>query len=134
MSVIDWGALEEAATEARSRAYAPYSGYTVGAALLADDGRVFVGVNVENASYGLALCAERTAVAKAVSEGVRTFRAIVVATGGPRAGAPCGMCRQVLAELGPSYPVRCISDRGDRFDTTVAELLPFPFGPSYLDE
>lgn len=132
--MIDWDALEAAASEARSRAYAPYSGYAVGAALLGDDGRVFVGVNVENASYGLTLCAERSAVAAAVAAGVRRFQAIVVATGGPRAGAPCGMCRQVLAELGPSFPVRCISDQGDRLETSVAELLPHPFGPSYLDD
>lgn len=132
--MIDWDALEAAALDVRSRAYAPYSGYTVGAALLAEDGRVFLGANVENASYGLALCAERSAVAAAVSEGVRRFRAIVVATGGSRAGAPCGMCRQVLAEFAPSFPVRCISDGGDRLDTSVAELLPHPFGPSYLDD
>lgn len=132
MSAIDWDALERAATEARSRAYAPYSRYAVGAALLGEDGRVFVGANVENASYPLCLCAERSAIATAVSAGVRSFRAIVVATGGARAAAPCGACRQVLAEFPPSFTVRCISDGGDRFETSVAELLPHAFGPSYL--
>lgn len=134
MSEIDWTALSGAASEARARAYAPYSGYSVGAALLAEDGRVFVGVNVENASYGLALCAERSAVGAAVSAGARRFRAIVVATGGPRAGSPCGMCRQVLAEFAPSFPVRCISDGGDHLETSVAELLPHAFDPSYLHD
>lgn len=131
---IDWTALEQAALAARGRAHAPYSSYRVGAALLGEDGRVFTGCNVENASYGLCLCAERTAVATAVDAGVKRFRAIVVATGGKRAAAPCGMCRQVLAEFPPSFPVRCVSDAGDRLDTSVAELLPYPFGPSYFDE
>ncbi len=131
---IDWAELERAAIEARSRAHAPYSRYRVGAALLGDDGRVYTGCNVENASYGLSLCAERAAVAAAIDAGTRRFRAIVVATGGARAAAPCGMCRQVLAEFPPSFPVRCSSEGGGRIDTTVAELLPHPFGPSYLDE
>lgn len=131
--MIDWDALEREAVAARSRAYAPYSRYTVGAALLGEDDRVYSGANVENASYGLCLCAERSAVAGAINAGVRRFRAIVIASGGPRAASPCGMCRQVLAEFPPSFPVRCISDEGDRIDTSVAELLPHAFGPSYLD-
>ncbi len=130
---VDWDALERAAVAARSRAYAPYSRYTVGAALLGEDGRVYTGANVENASYGLSLCAERSAIACAIDAGVRRVLAIVVATGGARAAAPCGMCRQVLAEFPPSFPVRCLSD-GDRFETSIEELLPYPFGPSYLDE
>jgi cytidine deaminase len=134
MSAIDWDALEREATAARSRAYAPYSRYTVGAALLGEDDRVYSGANVENASYGLCSCAERSAVAAAINAGVRRFRAIVVATGGPRAAAPCGICRPVLAEFAPSFPVRCISDGGDRLDTSVDALLPHAFGPSYLDE
>jgi cytidine deaminase len=134
MSAIDWDALERAATTARERAYAPYSRYRVGAALLGEDDRIYGGANVENASYGLCLCAERSAVAAAVHAGVRRFQAIVIATGGPRAAAPCGTCRQVLAEFPPSFPVRCVSDRGDRLDTSVADLLPHAFGPSYLDE
>lgn len=134
MSGVDWQALEREAIAARARAYAPYSKYLVGAALLGEDGRVYTGANVENASYGLSLCAERSAVASAIAAGARRFRAIVVATGGARAAAPCGMCRQVLAEFPPSFPVRCVSDGGDRVDTTVEELLPHAFGPSYLDE
>jgi cytidine deaminase len=131
---IDWDTLERAAVAARERAYAPYSRYQVGAALLGEDGRVFTGGNVENASYGLCLCAERSAIVKAVDAQVLRFRALVVATGGARAAAPCGACRQVLAEFPPSFPVRCISDGGDRLETSVAELLPHPFGSSYLDE
>lgn len=133
MSDVDFDALERAAWEVRENAYAPYSHYRVGAALLGDDGRIYRGANVENASYGLCLCAERSAVAAAVANGVQRFEALVVATGGERAGAPCGMCRQVLAELGPSFPVRCVSEGGDRFDTTVEELLPRAFDGGYLE-
>lgn len=131
---IDWTALEEAALAVRERAHAPYSRYHVGAALLGEDERVYVGCNVENASYGLCLCAERAAIAAAVSAGVSRFLALVVTTGSARAAAPCGTCRQVLAEFPPSFPVRCVSTRGDLLETSVAELLPYPFGPSYLDE
>jgi len=132
---IDWPALEKAALEARERAYAPYSDYHVGAALLAMDGTIYRGANVENASYGLYLCAERSAIATAVVEGVTQFRAIVVATRGPRAAAPCGMCRQVLVEFSPSFPVRCITATGEvSLDTDVATLQPHAFGPSYLND
>lgn len=134
MTAIDWDALERAALAARARAYAPYSEYAVGAALLGEDGNIYTGVNVENASYGLSSCAERSAVATAIDAGVRRFVAIAVATGGARAAAPCGMCRQVLAEFTPSFPVRCVSDAGDRVETSVDELLPYAFGPSYFDD
>ena len=96
---IPWAALREAALAARAHAYAPYSQYLVGAALLDADGHVHRGANVENASYGLCLCAERSAFARAIADGVRSFRAILVMTDGDRPGTPCGMCRQVLAEL-----------------------------------
>lgn len=132
-SEIDWDALVQAATEARERAYAPYSKYCVGAALLGDDGVTYRGCNVENASYGLCLCAERNAHAAAVAEGCRAFRALVVCTAGDEPAAPCGMCRQVLAELGPSFPVRCVTVEGGRLDTSVRELLPHAFDGGYLD-
>lgn len=131
---IDWDALSRAAHEARGRAYAPYSGYTVGAALLAEDGRVFVGCNVENASYGLSLCAERGAVAQAVAAGARRFRAIAIASPGEVAAAPCGMCRQVLAELPPSFPVRCYAERGEPLVSDVAALLPHAFDVAVLEQ
>ncbi len=132
MSAIDWEALAKSAREMRERAYAPYSGYTVGAALLAEDGRMFVGANVENASYGLCLCAERSAVAAAVAAGVRSFRAIVVASPGDTPASPCGMCRQVLAEFPPSFPIRCYAERGNPIEIDVASALPGAFGPALL--
>jgi cytidine deaminase len=130
---VEWAALEADARRARDAAYAPYSGYRVGAALLAEDGRVFLGANVENASYGLCQCAERSAIGAAVSQGARRFRAICIATGGAEPATPCGMCRQVLAEFPPSFPVRCVSAGGGRIDSDTAALLPLGFGPAVLD-
>ena len=94
-----WTALVEAAARARLRAYAPYSGYAVGAAILAADGAIFAGCNVENASYGLALCAERNAVAHLIAAGQSQISAIAVITPGPEPGRPCGLCRQTLCEF-----------------------------------
>lgn len=132
MTTIDWGALEAAAKAVRARAYAPYSRYRVGAAVLDEQGRVHAGCNVENASYGLTICAERGAVMKLVSEGGARVVAAVVVTGGDEAGSPCGACRQVLAEIAGDAPVRAISvdDAGretDRFDSSVDALLPRAF-------
>jgi cytidine deaminase len=122
------------AREARAHAYAPYSRFYVGAALLATDGRVFTGCNVENASYGLANCAERVAIGKAVSEGAREFAAIAVT--GPddvTPTAPCGACRQVLYEFGPDMPLIMPAADGDGYQlTSVGELLPGAFGPAAL--
>jgi MAF protein/homotetrameric cytidine deaminase len=126
---FDDAALCRAASEAAKLAYAPYSGYRVGAALLAADGRVFTGCNVENASYGLTNCAERTALFKAVSEGVRNFKAIAIAGGIDSPAYPCGACRQALAEFcGPETPVICCTLDGKvagRF--TLGGLLPQTF-------
>lgn len=132
MTSIDWDALAQRARAMRDRAYAPYSGYTVGAALLAEDGRVFVGSNVENASYGLCLCAERAAIAAAIAEGARTFRAIAIASPGDSPATPCGMCRQVLAEFPPSFAIRCYGERGEPIELDVASALPGAFGPALL--
>lgn len=129
---IDWDALRGAASAVRANAYAPYSGFAVGAALLAEDGTVFTGTNVENASYGLSLCAERSALAAAVAQGVRRFVALAIVAPGPLPASPCGMCRQVLAEMPPSFPVRCWTPEGAVLDTSVAELLPHAFGPGHL--
>jgi cytidine deaminase len=100
-SVTDetWRALVEAAGLAQRRAYAPYSGYLVGAAVLAPDGAVFAGCNVENASYGLSLCAERSAVAHLIAAGRDRITAVAIVTAGPEPGRPCGMCRQTLSEF-----------------------------------
>lgn len=120
------GRLETLATEARARAYAPYSGYAVGAALEADDGSVYTGCNVENASYSVTCCAERSALFAAVSAGARSFKRIVVTAGGS-APHPCGTCRQALAEFAPDLEVVVVSDDGARHESTLDRLLPHPF-------
>jgi cytidine deaminase len=123
-------ALIQAAIEARKQAYAPYSNYAVGAALLADNGRFYSGCNVENSSYGLTMCAERTAVGKMVSDGVRKIEAIVVCT--ENAGSPCGACRQVLAEFAGDVPVWLVDADGNGRETTLHTLLPDHFAPEHL--
>ncbi len=129
MDKPDLEMLARAARDAASRAYAPYSKFKVGAALLAADGRLFTGCNVENASYGLTNCAERTAVFKAVSEGATRFSAIAIAGGEGEVAMPCGACRQVLAEFcQPETPIRCVSlDGAVVRDFTVGGLLPGSF-------
>jgi cytidine deaminase len=127
--------LMAAAIEARRNAYAPYSHFPVGAALLDDEGGVHTGVNVESASYGLTTCAERSAIAGAVTRGVRRFRAVAVV--GPRDDvtcAPCGSCRQILYEFGPSMVVVMAGPGGQPRQTTVEALLPEAFGPSSLGD
>lgn len=118
------------ADKARAMAYAPYSNYRVGAALLTGSGKVYTGVNVENASYGLAICAERTAAVKAVSAGEREFVAIAVVT--DNGGSPCGACRQVLAEFGPEMRIVLADSAGKSREYSMSELLPDSFGPSNL--
>jgi len=118
------------ATQARQNAYAPYSGYAVGAALQAKSGRTYTGCNVENAVNSLGICAERTAVFKAVSEGENEFETIAVVTS--NGGAPCGSCRQVLAEFGLDVKVLIATPEGVLDRTTVRELLPLSFGAQHL--
>jgi len=127
-----WTALTERAMGAMERAYAPYSGFRVGAALLAADGSVTEGCNVENAAYPAAICAERAAVAAAVTRGVRSFRAIVIATDGEAPAPPCGMCRQVLVEFAPELEVVSVTRGGATARWTMAELLPHAFTPTSL--
>lgn len=121
--------LIAAAREAAARAYCPYSNYPVGAALLTRDGRIVTGCNIENVSFGLTLCAERSALVKAVSEGLCGFAALAVAGGEQTAAAPCGACRQVLAEFcAPEMPVFYARLTGGRcVATTVGALLPQAF-------
>jgi len=118
------------ARSARERAYAPYSGYRVGAALLARSGQIYTGANVENAVYPLTTCAERTAVAKAVSEGERDFVALAVVT--ENAGAPCGSCRQTLREFGKDIVVLIADAEGNYREATVEALLPDSFSVADL--
>ena len=119
------------AIEARKQSYSPYSGYAVGAALLTKSGKVYQGTNIENAAYSTTICAERTAIFKAVYEGEREFESIAVVT--KDGGSPCGSCRQVLAEFGVDTVVWIANEQGKIIqETTVDSLLPFSFGPSNL--
>ena len=124
-------ALLTAARQVQARAYAPYSNFRVGAALEASDGSVFVGCNVENASYGLTICAERAAICAAVSAGVREFRRAVVVSNVDPPAAPCGACRQVLAEFGLNLSVEAVGPAGS-VRWQLSELLPAAFGPEQL--
>jgi cytidine deaminase len=122
--------LIEAARAVRLQAYAPYSKYRVGAAIATRSGAVFVGCNVENASYGACLCAERNAIAQMVVAGEKQPVACAVVTQGARPGSPCGICRQVLAEFALDMPIALVGDgatRNKRRDTTLAALLPDAF-------
>lgn len=123
--------LVAAACAVRSNSYAPYSNYRVGAAILLPDGSVITGVNVENASYGLSNCAERTAVFKAVTDGYKEILAVAVCT--DNGGSPCGACRQVLIEFAGDIPVLLSNARGEVQETTLYSLLPAHFGPEHLD-
>lgn len=123
--------LAKIASQARTSAYAPYSKFLVGAALLTDQGAVFTGCNVENASYGLTICAERSAVFKAVSEGGRSFSAIAISL--PGGGSPCGACRQVLHEFNSTMNVYLADETGAIVrETSLEALFPDPFGPGNL--
>ncbi|MDO9067065.1 MAG: cytidine deaminase [Deltaproteobacteria bacterium] len=123
--------LIKLARGARSKAYAPYSKFKVGAALLAKSGKVYTGCNVENASYGLTCCAERNAVFEAVGRGERDFIAIAIVSDSPEPTAPCGACRQVLNEFAPELEV-IMAGKKVSMKTSLKKLLPLAFGPSSL--
>ena len=124
--------LIRCAIDVREWAYAPYSEYKVGAALLADSGRVYTGVNVENAGYSTTMCAERVAVFSAIAEGERRFSAIAVVT--VNGGSPCGSCRQVMSEFGLDTVVIIADSAGNIMEeTTVRNLLPLAFRPDHLE-
>lgn len=135
MSALDTASeatLVEAARRARANALAPYSHFTVGAALLLDTGDAVTGCNIENATYGLTICAERVALVKALSDGHRTFTALAVAADAARPTPPCGACRQLLWEYCGDIPVIMANPRAITMRTSLGALLPEPFGPNNL--
>jgi cytidine deaminase len=127
--------LEDLSKRAKSiseKAYCPYSKFPVGAVVLTDDGQIFEGCNVENASYGLTICAERNAVFQMVARAKQRIRAVVVYTPTAKPSAPCGACRQVINEFGPDALILCTCDGPDVLRKKLTELLPDAFGPSNL--
>ena len=125
---MDITELIQKAAEAKEKAYVPYSGFHVGAALLCKDGTIITGCNIENSAYGPTNCAERTAIFKAVSEGYREFQAIAIISDSKKLTAPCGVCRQVMAEFcEPDFEVIMLSSDGRYRSATLAELLPYAF-------
>jgi cytidine deaminase len=124
--------LEKLARAAAQSSYSPYSEFPVGAAIVCGSGKIFTGCNVENASYGLCNCAERTALFTAAANGERVVRAVVVYTPTPTPSSPCGACRQVINEFGPDALVISVCDGPDRIETTLSALLPAAFGPKNL--
>ena len=126
MALIQHNKLIEAASEARKLAYAPYSGFHVGAALATGAGKIYTACNVENVSLGLTICAERSAIATAIAQGSRDFVAIAVVTAGKKPAVPCGACRQVMAEFNPSLKIIAATVDGKVQEFDLAELLPFP--------
>lgn len=129
---MDAKELMKMAIEARQNAYAPYSHFAVGAALLAESGRVYTGCNIENASYGLTCCAERNAIFAAVGAGERRFKMLAVAADSPEPVAPCGACRQVIAEFG--IPLVVMGNLKEEIKIMMAEeLLPYGFGQESMN-
>jgi cytidine deaminase len=124
--------LEKAARAAARNSYSPYSRFPVGAAVLGQSDQVYAGANVENASFGLCNCAERTAIFAAAAAGERKLRCVVVYTPTPVPTMPCGACRQVINEFGPTAAIISICDGKDRIETTLDALLPAAFGPHDL--
>jgi cytidine deaminase len=130
---LEMRALHERATAARDRAYAPYSNFHVGAALLGTDGSISDACNVENAAFPAGTCAERAALACAVARGVRTFRTLVIATSAEQPTPPCGMCRQALIEFSPDLEIISTTRQGKEARWRLSALLPQAFTPSSLD-
>lgn len=124
--------LAKAAKAAAKGSYSPYSKFRVGSAILTDSGKVFTGANIENASYGLCNCAERTAIFTAAAQGERSVRVVAVYTPTKTPTTPCGACRQVINEFGPDALVISVCDGKERIETTLPQLLPAAFGPKNL--
>ena len=126
-------ALRAASDAARANAWCPYSHYPVGAALEADDGRIFAGCNVENASFPAGMCAERNALGAAIAAGARTFTRVVITSNAVEPTPPCGICRQALVEFAPALQVIAITSDGRTLRWSLADLLPAPFTPASLE-
>lgn len=127
LDAATWDTLAEHARDAAASAWAPYSRFHVGAALLCEDGRIYSGCNVENATYGATVCAERNAVGTAIRAGARRIVACVVYVDAPSSAMPCCICRQVLAEFADDLPIVALSAGGQRVETTLDALLPMRF-------
>ena len=125
---MEYKELADKAIEAKSVSYPPYSNFHVGAALLTEEGKVYLGGNIETSSYSLTICAERTAVFKAYSEGERKFKAIAIASDAPEFCPPCGSCRQVLLDLCGDIDVVMVNHKNELKTMKLSQLLPFPFG------
>jgi cytidine deaminase len=133
--IMKWDFLVKKALEAKKFAYVPYSGFHVGAAVLTSDGRIFTGCNVENASYGASICAERTAVVKAVSEGETKISAIAITSDSNTLTFPCGICRQVIAEFGiPEISLICSNKNGEYKEYSMTDILPHAFTRTDLEK
>jgi cytidine deaminase len=124
--------LRATAFAAMERAYAPYSDFRVGAALVSTDGHIFAGCNVENSAYPAGICAERSALASAIAAGVRQFEALVIVTEAEEATPPCGMCRQALVEFAPRLAITSYTTHGAEAEWSLATLFPHPFTPAAL--
>lgn len=125
---MNWEPLLVAARAARQHSYSPYSRFAVGAAVLADDGEVYAGCNMENRSFGLTVCAERVAVGSAIAAGAKGLEAVLVVTDSRPPSPPCGLCRETLTEFAtPELPILLVGGEGERVERSLAELLPHPF-------
>ncbi|NLY90700.1 MAG: cytidine deaminase [Firmicutes bacterium] len=133
LSEADGRRLLAEAQKFRAKAYAPYSQYQVGAALLTKSGRIYGGCNIENASYGACICAERVAVARAVADGEREFVALAVVADGPEPGSPCGICRQFMAEFAPRLTLIMANLEGKTRWGSLEQYLPYAFSKDYLE-
>lgn len=134
ISESQFAALKQGAVDASRHAWCPYSNFAVGAAILATDGQIFAGCNVENASYGLTICAERNAVGQAISAGCRDFTTLLIFTATEKPTAPCGACRQVVTEFAPDIEVISVCDGPENIRVSMRDLLPRSFGPHNLDD
>ena len=128
----DWNKLVDAARSAQEKAYAPYSNFRVGTALVGASGKVYIGCNVENASFGMTMCAEQGAISQAVVAGEKRFTHMALVTDSPNPESPCGACRQVLSEFAPDLEILSVSNTGVEQRWTMNELLPMAFTPKSL--